>query len=187
MSDMTIPRIETERTFLRAFNNNDLDDLAAIFSDADVMRFMPGGKPRSREQTLNSLNSIQKHWDEHGFGWWAVVIDKLEQKLAGWCGLARLENTTQVELLYMFDKPYWGKGLATETAKASLRYGFEELNLKQIVALSVPENTASRRVMEKLGMNYEGLRHFHNSDLAYYSIDKDKFEWPESLYKVLRD
>jgi ribosomal-protein-alanine N-acetyltransferase len=65
------------------------------------------------------------------------------------------------------DKPYWGKGLATEGSHTSLRYGFEIVKLERIVAIAKPENIASRRVMEKVGMKYEKNAHFYNTDVVY--------------------
>jgi RimJ/RimL family protein N-acetyltransferase len=182
---MKIPEIETKRTLLRAFSPDDLDDLATIFSKPSVMRYMPGGRPRSREQTEETIRATLRHWEEHGFGWWAV-ISKEGQQLIGWCGLARLDSGSEVEVLYLLDEPYWGNGLASETARAALRYGFEELGLKQIAAVAVPENIRSRRVMERVGMVYEKVGRYHGSDLAYYVVRREEFEAGSDPYIVRR-
>jgi ribosomal-protein-alanine N-acetyltransferase len=90
-------------------------------------------------------------WKQHGFGRWAL-IHKPDKKLIGWCGLAPLDKTDEIEIGYGIAKEYWGRGLTTEAAAATIRYGFEELKLNQIVAVAMPENIASRRIMEKIGM-----------------------------------
>ncbi len=171
---MKIPTLHTERTLLRPFSMKDLKALATIFAKPDVMKFMPGGRPRSLEETETTLKATLQHWFDHGFGWWAIE-EKQDHALLGWCGLSYLDGTKEVELLYLVDQPYWGRGFARETARASLDYGFNQLGLKSIAAVAVPENLASRRVMEKLGMQYRGPKHCYNSDLAYYSITAEEF------------
>ncbi len=83
----------------------------------------------------------------------------------------------------MLDTPYWGKGLATEAAQASLRYGFEALKLDRIVALAYPENLASQRVMEKIGMHYEKTADYHGITAVWYAITANQFQ-PGIIYSV---
>ena len=78
-------------------------------------------------------------------------------------------------MLYAFAKPAWGKGIATEAAAASVQYGFTRARLARIIALAVPENTASRRVMEKIGMRYERDTHLFGLDLAQYAVGSSEF------------
>jgi RimJ/RimL family protein N-acetyltransferase len=178
-----IPIIETDRLTLRGFTPHDLDRLAEILSDPDVMRFMPGGQPFTRERTEANLKSILRHWDEHGFGWWAV-IHNADACLIGWCGLTYLPELSETEVAYLYDRPYWNKGIGTEAAQASLRYGFEELELDHIVALAVPENIGSRRVMEKNSLVYETQLHLWGLDLAKYAITRDAFRPSDSTYTL---
>jgi ribosomal-protein-alanine N-acetyltransferase len=177
---MQRPSIETDRLILRPFVPDDLDRLAAILADPDVMRYLPGGTPRTREQTESVLRFTLDHWEQHGFGWWAVT-DKVNGELIGWCGLKLTDTTGEVELLYMLARQQWGKGLATEAVTASLRYGFEELGLDRIIAVAVPENMASRHVMEKVGMQYQGIAFYYNSDLACYAIRRKAFRSGETV------
>ncbi len=183
---MTPPSIETRRLTLRPFTLDDLDRLAAILADPDVTRYLPGGNPRTREQTEKTLRFIIGHWEQHGFGWWAVT-DKASQKLIGWCGLKFIDTTNEVEVLYLFARPHWGQGYATEAATASLRYGFEELELERIMALAVPENTASRCVMEKLGMRYVKTAVYYNLDLAVYALARQAFQPGEATFILTKD
>jgi ribosomal-protein-alanine N-acetyltransferase len=174
-----IPLLETARLILRPFVAGDLDDLAEILADPEVVRYLPGGQPRTRAQTETTLNYIANHWEIHGFGWWAAVL-KAENKLIGWCGLKVFENTTEVELLYLLAKAHWNQGLTTEAARASLRYGFEELRLERIVAFAVAENIASTRVMEKVGMRYEKAGRFYNLEGVCYGLNRLAFQ-PDSF------
>jgi len=177
------PSIETGRLILRPFELDDLDDLAAILADPDVTRYLPGGRPRTREQTGTTLQFIISHWEQHGFGWWAVNL-KTDRELIGWCGLKLLDSTGGVEVLYLFARRHWGQGYATEACTASLRYGFQELKLDRIIALAVPENAASRRVMEKMGMQYEKTAEYYNLELACYSVTRAAFQPGAEVHRV---
>jgi ribosomal-protein-alanine N-acetyltransferase len=111
-----------------------------------------------------------KHW-KHSFGMWAM-IHKQSDKMIGRCGLCFLDNSPQVELGYALDKPYWNIGLATEASRASLEYGFKEVGLERIVGIAKPENIASQRVMQKVGMKYEKNAHYYNTDVVYYALSR---------------
>lgn len=160
--------LETARLKLRKFTLEDADQLYRIYNNSEVMRYV-GNYARTKEQTEAELLSMIQHWQQHDFGMWAV-IDKQNQILIGRCGLCFLDDTKEVELGYLLDKFYWGRGLATEAAKAALKYGFEVVKLERIVAVAKPENLASRRVMEKVGMKYEKDAHYYDSDVVYYSV-----------------
>jgi ribosomal-protein-alanine N-acetyltransferase len=166
--------MEADRFTMRGFVPNDLDRLAEILGDPDVMRYMPGGQPLSRERAEANLSFIFQHWEQHSYGWWAVDF-KADTQLIGWCGLTYVKELTQVEVAYLFDKPYWGQGIATEAARASLRYGFDVLTLDHIIALAHTENIASQRVMQKNGMVYEEKLHLWGLDLVKYAITRGAF------------
>ena len=166
-----MPEIETARLQLRQFTLDDFDDLFRLYSDPEVMRYL---SLRTREQTQASLCKHIQHWQEHNFGMYAV-IDKQSGNMIGRCGLGFLDNTPEVELGYVFDKSYWNMGLATEASKATLNYGFEEVKLNRIVAIAKPENIASVRVIQKVGMKYEKDAHFYNVDVVYYAIARVSF------------
>jgi RimJ/RimL family protein N-acetyltransferase len=167
-----MPEIETSRLRLRMFTPDDLDALALITGDAEVMKYLGTSGARTKEKTKNTIDAILRHWNEHGFGIWAVE-HKADQKLIGWCGLQMLEKTPEIEVAYLLAQAYWNQGLATEAARAAIRYGFDELKLKRIVAIARPENTGSYRVMEKVGMKYERDAHFYNVDVVYYAIEHE--------------
>lgn len=167
--------IETERVYLRPFTFDDLDAFAVICSDQDVMRYIGAGRPLSREETKTRLNSIIEHRNKHGFGVWAAV-DKSTGTLMGYCGLQFLDNTSEVEVGYRLAKRFWGVGLASEAAKASLRYGFETLGLGRIVAVVQPANLASQHVLEKIGLSYVKDARFYITEVKYYAITQEEYE-----------
>jgi RimJ/RimL family protein N-acetyltransferase len=160
-----MPEIETARLRLRQFTLADFDDLFRIYSDSQVMQYLSS---RTKEQIQASLCKHIQHWQEYNFGMYAV-IHKESGKVIGRCGLGFLDNTPEVELGYVFDKSYWNRGLATEASKATLKYGFEEVKLDRIVAIAKPENIASVRVIQKIGMQYEKDANFYNVDVVYYA------------------
>lgn len=166
---MKAPEIETNRLRLRSFRPEDLADLHLVFGDAEVMRYISGGKARSLEETGKGLARTIDGWQSLGFGFWAVTI-KGSDKMIGYCGFMFLEGTPEIELAYGLAKPYWGSGFATEAARACLQYGFAEMKLERIVGVVNPGNAASQRVLEKLGMKYtRDVRHY-DADLMYYEI-----------------
>ncbi len=99
---------------------------------------------------------IEKYYNNYGFGLWATVL-KENNSLIGRCGLLyqEIEGAKDLELAYLLDSNYWGKGLATEAARSILNIGFDRYKSNRIIAVINPQNTASIRVAEKVGMNYE--------------------------------
>ncbi|MFN6569847.1 GNAT family N-acetyltransferase [Dendronalium sp. ChiSLP03b] len=173
-----MPEIETARLRLRHFTLEEFDVLYRLYSNAEVMRYL---SPRTREQTQASLRKHIQHWQENNFGMWAV-IHKDSDKMIGRCGLGFLENTPEVELGYVFDKSYWQMGLATEASIATLKYGFLEVKLDRIVAIAHPQNVASVRVIQKVGMKYQKNARFYNSDVVYYAVTRKEWHPDDSLY-----
>ena len=148
------PTLKTERLLLRRWRDTDLQPFAQINADPAAMRFMPG--VMTREETRAMIGRIEEHHRAHGFGIWAVEAPGVAS-FVGFLGLARVgfeaPFTPAVEIGWRLLPAYWGKGYATEAARAALRHGFEELNLDQIVSFTVPANQQSWSVMERLGMS----------------------------------
>jgi ribosomal-protein-alanine N-acetyltransferase len=139
--------LRTSRLLLRPWRDEDVAAFAELSADPAVMEYLvplPGWVARARA-----------HWEEHGFGQWVIEI----AGEAGFIGVVGLNTisyeahfTPAVEVAWRFARAYWGRGCATEAARAALDYGFEKLALAEIVATMVPANQRSRRVMERLGM-----------------------------------
>lgn len=177
--------IETARLKIRPFNRNDLDMYhQQVYSDPDVTRYLPGGRPRSRPETANVIDYFMEHEMLHGFSI-SAVLDKTTGQLFGHCGLHSFKNG-DVEIGYSFAKARWGQGYATEAAKALLRYGFETLGLPEIIALAMPPNLASQRVMQKLGMRHEGTTDlYYNTELVLYRLSRRDFQPDDAFYQVI--
>jgi RimJ/RimL family protein N-acetyltransferase len=151
------PSLETERLLLRPWRPaEDLDALAAINADPDVMRFVAPNRPLSRAETAAQLERFVAHWDQHGFGLWAVVPRESDGRAVGFAGLAIPSFLPQilpaVEVGWRLASAAWGRGYATEAARASVAFGFERLGLRSIVSVIEAGNVRSLRVAEKLGM-----------------------------------
>ncbi len=166
--------IETLRLRLRHFTPDDADELYHIYSYPELFKYMSNEKKLSWEQTVGVINSLTENWQQHQVGVWAVVYKK-DRKLIGHCGFKFLENTQEIQIGYLLLPSYWGMGLGTEAASAALKYGFEVAKLERVVAVAKPENIASRRVMEKVGMKYEKDAYYYNNNVVYYSISRKAY------------
>jgi RimJ/RimL family protein N-acetyltransferase len=165
--------LETDRIILRPMKKEDVEPIFAMRSDADVMRFIRAPAIK-RGEAENWINLVSSRWADEKIGF-CSVIEKQSGKFLGWCGLWRLPETDEIEVGYAIAKEFWRKGYAVEAAEALLKYGFEKLNLNKIVAVAFPENKASQRVMEKLGMSYDYTGEFYECDLVHYSITREEF------------
>ncbi len=156
---------------------NDHDDLSAIFSNPQVMKYLGlHCQPMSREETREILESIIRLWQNRGYGRMAV-ISRENNKLIGVAGLRYFEG--EAELFYLLDEPYWGQGLATEIARAVLKYGFKMHNFRQIIAVTRPANAATLRVLDKLGMSFEKADVIMDIHALKYTISQKDFQSKE--------
>ena len=157
---------------MQPIQQSSLTALADIWSDPEVTRFLPSqGKPVSRQNTEKAIASFVDHWQSKHYGVWEV-LDNKTGLMIGYCGLRYLEEIDDTEVLYGLAKDYWGKGIATQAVRAAIAYGFEQAALGRIVALSFPENKASRRVMEKAGLRYEGRISVFGLEAVCYAIEQ---------------
>lgn len=163
--------IKTNRLILRELQSTDLQELASILADPKVMRFSPTGV-NSVEQVQEKIQSFITYYKEFGFGKWAVVL-KENNQLLGYCGIAidRIDGKDEKELGYRIDSRYWGQGLATEAASATVRYGFDQFNLPYLLGIVERANLASVRVLEKVGMRYKRVTIFHEVEMDVYRVN----------------
>jgi len=150
--------IETERLILRGWRDDDLDGLAALNADPEVMRYIRDGAVRDRAWTEQWLGRAVTSWADNGFGLFATEV-RDTGVLIGWAGLAvpafLPEVLPAVEIGWRLHRSAWGHGFATEAARAALRFGFLDRDLDRIISIRHVDNDRSRRVMEKLGIAYE--------------------------------
>lgn len=162
---MSPPELATPHLLLRAFAPGDLDALAAIYADPEVMATIRGGV-RSRAATEAAIAAYTAEWSAHDYGVWAVT-DRATGALLGMCGFVE-----RAELGYIFARAAWGRGIATEAATACLNYGFGLLDFDEIFAGALAENAGSRRVLEKLGMRRWPNEYFDRNGGVYYQIER---------------
>jgi ribosomal-protein-alanine N-acetyltransferase len=136
------------------------------------MRYLPKRDTPAAERAQRTMDFFNEHWTHFPYGPWAVV-EKKSGELAGHCGLRFIPEIGETEVLYALGKDFWGKGYATEAARASVEYGFQKIGLDRIIALAVPQNIASRRVMEHCGLTYEKDTHLFGMDVVYYARNRD--------------
>jgi len=162
--------LKTERLKLRRFTPEDIEPLHQILLDPVMLRYFPKSPLSSVRKRAEKMVMRQlQHWGDHNYGWWALEPIN-EAKLIGWCGLQHLPDTDEIEVGYLLDKAYWGQGLITEAARFSIKYAFETLDLKQIIGITHPDNTASQRVLEKAGLQFTGTNHYFGMDCYRYVI-----------------
>ncbi|HEV3048635.1 MAG TPA: GNAT family N-acetyltransferase [Solirubrobacteraceae bacterium] len=155
------PRLRTERLLLRRWQPSDSEPFAAINADPAVMEFYPAALARADSDAL--IERIEDCFREHGYGLWAVEVAG-ERPLAGYAGLWPVEPelpfAPAVELGWRLARGRWGRGIATEAARACCELAFAQLGLEGLVAYTAAINARSRRVMERLGMTREPAEDF---------------------------
>jgi RimJ/RimL family protein N-acetyltransferase len=147
--------IETDRLLLRTFTEDDASLIYELNRDPEVTRYTcdPMLDLVHAKKVLEEV--ILPQYALYNHGRWATHI-KSNLEFIGWCGLKCIPEKNEIDLGYRFMKKFWGKGYATEAAYACIKYGFDTLNLRQIIAKALPENFASIKVLEKCGMQYIG-------------------------------
>jgi RimJ/RimL family protein N-acetyltransferase len=164
------PVLETDRLILRPLTTGDVLPLHRILNEEDILHYFPNPASPSVERVEKLIGRQLAHWEEHGMGWWGVVPQGQEE-LIGWSGLQFLPETDEVEVGYLLSRAYWGKGLATEAAKAALTFGFQTLGLTQIVGLVHPQHIASQRVLEKAGLTFVNRAEYFGMAMLRYAIE----------------
>ncbi len=148
-------RIQTERLVLRQWREDDLDGLAAMNADPDVMRLIGDGHVHDRAEAAATLARMRHDWNEHGFGRWAIER-RSDGAFAGFCGAGFLKSfpelAGQPEIGWRLPRALWGAGYATEAATASRDDFFQMTRYDHLIGLSQPGNIASQRIMAKIGM-----------------------------------
>ena len=169
MTTLSTPRLE-----LRPFSNEDLDDLSALMANPDFMRFSLG--LYSREQTAAFLEKVRTR-DQEGLPSQFAVVARENNRLIGYCGffLQIVDDVEELEIGYRLHPSSWGRGLATEAARAVRDHAFDDLHLPHVISLIHPENTASRRVAEKNGMRPEKETIFRGFPTIVFGLSLE--EW----------
>jgi RimJ/RimL family protein N-acetyltransferase len=163
--------LKTPRLLLRRMTPDDVLALLTTFGDPEVMRHYPAPFDEVRMQDWVDWN--QRRYTDHGYGLWALTL-RAKGELIGDCGLVnqRVDGVPEIEAGYHLRRDLWGQGLATEAALGCLGYGFSTLDRNRFVALIHPQNRASRRVAEKIGMTLERETAWKNKPTCIYAIER---------------
>jgi RimJ/RimL family protein N-acetyltransferase len=150
MSQFDIPVLSSARLTLRALAAADLDGFAAMQADAEVMHHLGAGVTRSREETWDTMARMLGQWPLRGYGMFAVV-ETASGRFAGRAGILHPYAWPEPELAYGFDRPFWGRGYATEAAVALRGWAFAQFAMPRLISYVRPANTASINVLRKMG------------------------------------
>ena len=173
--------IETDRLILRQWQESDRLPFARINADPAVMEFFPS--VRTQAESDVTQDNLSRHIEDHGFGFWALEL-RSSGEFIGFTGIANVDFeanfTPAVEIGWRLAKQFWGKGYATEAAKAGLAFAFDELQLDKVVSFAVTANRRSRNVMTRIGMEHMPHHDFNHPGVnpesplsrhAFYRID----------------
>lgn len=160
--------IETNRFYLRTFQETDALHLFSLNSDCEVLKYTGDVPFETVDDALKFIKNYRAYLD-FGMGRWAVIL-KENNAFLGWCGLKYNPKTEQVDLGFRFFQKYWNKGYATEAAQACIEYGFTKLKLQKIVGRAMQENKASIQVLTKVGMTYVSTIDFEEHRGVLYEI-----------------
>jgi RimJ/RimL family protein N-acetyltransferase len=170
---MDEPPLATRRLRLRPRTMADLEANMAMDLDREVHCYIFAHPPDPRRHRAELIRRIGSGWPERGGLWVAEWAH--EPGFLGWCGIFPLEDSGLLEIGYRYVRVAWGQGIGTEAARAVLDHGFRSLGLDPMVAVAHPDNRASRRVLEKIGLRSEGLARHYGEDLAFYRLTRAEY------------
>jgi RimJ/RimL family protein N-acetyltransferase len=159
-------RLETDRLILRMFRESDLDAYAEMCGDPEVMKYL-GGVTMTRSEAWRNMATVLGHWLLRGFGLWAVE-EKATGVLVGRVGCWQPEGWPGMEIAWTLRRSFWGRGYATEAARAALEVAFSQLAQTHVISMIHSENAASIRVAQRLRMRLEGRTELLGQAVAIY-------------------
>ncbi len=169
--------LTTQRFILRDLEHSDAEGLFKLDSDPRVHEFLGKNPLTKLEQAKEVIEMVRSQYAMNSIGRWAVD-DRITGQFLGWCGLKYEENVrdfSYIDIGYRFKPEFWGKGIATETAEATLRYGFEQLNLERICGAADANHEASLSVLKKIGLLYLEPFTFDGLPCSFYGLEYE--EW----------
>ena len=162
---MTI--LTTARLRLEPFADAHLDGLNRMNSDPEVMRYL-GGRPETRDETQAAIERVKARWSEWGYSWWSFLeLDSGEIVGAGCIQHLGRDSANPLEVGWRLRRDRWGMGLASEAAQRMAAFAFDDLKAPLLCAACHPDNAASARVMQRMGMRYRGLERWYGLDAVY--------------------
>lgn len=164
-----LPTLHSPRLTLRQFSLDDVAALHQILSTPHILRYFPKAAAPDLERTTRIVNRQIEQWRTVGYGWWAMT-PRNEERLIGWCGLQYLPETAETEVGYLLAQPFWGQGLGTEAAQATVAYGFAHFDFPELIGITHPDNIASQRVLQKAGMTFTRADRYFDMACYRYAV-----------------
>ena len=174
-----IPEVETERLLLRGWLPQDVEAYARINSDPVVRRYMWPARVLSESESYGDVGALLDQWERIGFGHWAVVLKETGETI-GRTGAKQHADwplgPDNCEVGWLYSRDAWGKGYATEGARAALRFMFEDAGRHEVISIADGHNHASHRVMERIGLSRAGAMRWESRrmDVVWYSRRADE-------------
>ena len=166
--------LETERLILAPWELSDWKDLRPIATDPEVMRYITFGEAWPDDKIKAFVERQVDLYEERGYCRWRLLA-KPGRQMIGFCGVGSWRDYADPEIGWWLARAYWGRGLATEAALVALQDAFERVNLERIVSIALPENSASIRIMKKLGLRFECEFDRDGQHLVRYEIDRAQY------------
>jgi len=175
--DSSVVDIETARLILKPWTEDYTDDFARLCGDERVMKYISRGRALTHDEANKISERATGLWVEHGYGPW-VALDKVSGRFVGRIGLNLLADWPLLdkwEVGWELIPEFWGRGLASEGGKTAVDYGFAQAHLRRIISVTVAGNAASRRVMEKVGLTFQGFFAYRDAtDVVWYAADNPR-------------
>ncbi|MDD3004148.1 GNAT family N-acetyltransferase [Flavobacterium sp.] len=177
--------IETQRLYIRELEFTDEKDVFEMDADPEVHLYIENNPVQSIDEITKIIEMIRKQYKENGIARWAVV-DKVTHECVGWSGLKYFNQSLNnhknfYELGYRFKKKHWGKGFATESAIAILDYGFNNLNVDSLYAITDPKNEKSKKVLFKLGFDFQTTFDYEGAPTDWFELKKSTWNNRSSI------
>lgn len=171
--------VETERFILRELFSTDVNGMFELDSDPEVHLYLGNKTVTTKDESAAMITNIRQQYLDYGIGRWAV-IDKKTNEFVGWCGIKFITEETNnhkdfYDVGYRLIKRFWGKGIATETASACLKYVFEERGFKEVFALAAVENVGSNKILKKIGMQFIETFDYDGENENWYKMEREDF------------
>jgi RimJ/RimL family protein N-acetyltransferase len=172
---MEFPTMQTEHLVLKGWRTEDAEALFDILQEDGILDYFPNPTPPARTWADDYIAHHLAHWKQFGYGHWAVSMRE-DNRVVGWAGLEYLPDLGETEVAYLLSRHVWGRGYATEAARAAVRFGFKSAGLDRIIGLVHPENIGSRRVLEKCGMTLSDRLTLWGLEMSRYRVDRAAYE-----------
>lgn len=171
--------LTTDRLLLRQWRTGDWVPLHRTYGDPEVMRWHGTPLGLTLEETAFSVGRMSMHWEARGFGMWAVE-ERETGELVGRIGLLFHPDSPagddKVEIAWSLQRDRWGRGYATEGARAARDWAFRNLDVARLISITIPENRRSWHVMEKLGLTRRGATNWRDFDVEWWALDREAWQ-----------